>query len=262
MDAGVDSRDLWQRRAGPLYSLLVAGKQLTRLPLAADLSPSEEDVARARAWLPIAGLVLGAALAVTAALLLETALVPVVVAALVVAIGLFATGAWLELGVARAIDSLMRSPADAGASASVTLSVAVVVLVVMKVASLIGTSPAAWTGALVASQVAGRWSLLAAGALPRATQLWKGRREESGAPEGSPSWTAIAVGSGVALLAVVLAGGAAGAVAFALALLIAWIGGRIARPSIDSPQLDALAAVGALSELVALLCFAAWSPAR
>jgi cobalamin synthase len=263
----VDSRDQWQRRAGPFYSLLVAGKQQTRLPLAKDLEPSSEDVVRSWAWLPIAGLILGCGLAVIASLLLRTALVPIVVAALVVALGVFATGGWLELGVARAVDALMRSTDRAVSdSSSVTMSVVLVLLVVLEAAMLVGTRPSAWVGALVVSHLVGRWSMLLAIALPR----WRSLvgiamtpPPHEGTPDvgiDSPSWLAIGVASGVAFMGSVLAGGAAGALSFAIALPMAWLTRRLAaRPS--AVRLDSLAACGAITQLAALLCFAGWSPA-
>jgi len=257
------------RRAGPFYSLLVAGKEQTRLPLAASLEPNHEDVVRSRAWLPIAGLVVGSALAVVAALLFETALVPTVIAALVIALGVFATGGWFEIGVARAASSALRN--DSAEASAVTVSVTMVVLVLVKAAALLGTDPTAWTGAIVASHVVGRWALLVAIKLPKVRILDPLMRRklpdagtELGAPAlapGEPTWIAFGIASGVAALGTILAGGAAGAVAFAIALAAGWIGGRIAARSGDSPELGTLAATGALVELATLLLFAAWVPA-
>jgi hypothetical protein len=88
-------------------------------------------------------------------------------------------------------------------------------------------------------------------------------RRVPGAPavgSGEAGWTGFAVASAVALLGAVGAGGAAGALCVALAVPIAWLGGRNLTAGAPGLRLDSLAAAGAAAELASLLCFAAWHP--
>jgi cobalamin synthase len=257
-DIGV-YRDEWMRRTGPFYPLVVAVKMQTRLPVAANLEPSEEDRGRARPWLPVVGALSGAALAVIAAVLLHASLAPIVVASLVVACGVLMTGAWFEIGLGRAIDRGAGRDGARGDSGATTFTLALVVLILVRVGCLTGLELAMWTGALIASQVSGRFAVLLTAKLGA---LVGQESEHAAGEDAGPGWIPVAVITAAAALLLALVGRGPGLLALILAAITAFLAARLSRHSRGArPERDLAAAAGAIAEIAALLCFAATSPA-
>ena len=150
------------RRAGPFFPLLVAATAQTRLPLASDLKPTEDDLARAQPWSPLVGALLGLGLGFFAALVASLGLDDVAVAALVASAWVVASGAWAELGLARHLERLFaRSSSDSesrGLTTALGLTLSLVVSLLLRVALLSSIDLGAWAGALLVSAAAARFA--------------------------------------------------------------------------------------------------------
>lgn len=244
------ARDQWMRRLGPFYPLLVAFQLQTDLPVARELRPDGEDIGRAAPWVIGVGALVGLGLAAVATLLLWTPLVPAIVAALLVALGVFTSGAFAERGLASAV---VKGLGEVGSVGSGHLLAAVLV----RLGLLLGTSTAAWTAALVVPLVVGKLALLVQVRPP--WDLFTDEEE----PEAGSGDAALAEGLGLGAWAVILAVALAASIAFAggwglliagLALGCGALGRRVA-------ILERPAVVG-LVEVIALVVIAASAPAE
>jgi len=239
------------RRAGPFYSLLVAAQLQTRLPIATSLEPSDEDLDRARPWLPAIGLLWGGALALFAWVLLSSALATPIVAALVVTAMVVLGGGWSELGVARTTSTLLDRDhdiyGDVREQRVAPIAISIAVLILIRAAGLWSIDPLAWTGALIASQVAARFSMVVA---VRAIKRPAG-------PEPI-SWMTFGVSALGAVMLVSFAGYGAGLLALVVSAPCGLLAAKLAR---DDEVDKTAAGPSALAEVLALLCFAALSPA-
>jgi len=245
----VDERDEWMKRTGPFYPLLVAFRLHTRLPVAADLEPTAEDLSRAAPWTIAVAFASGGALAVLAWLLLRTPLVPAIVATLLVAIGVFVSGAFAEHGLA----SVLARRIGAGAAVG---SGHLLAAVLLRIGLLLGTAPEAWASALVLSTVAGKLAQLVAVRPPWSAWL-AGNAVDAGEGDGDPLARGLSPSRWVAVASVVVLG----AIAFAgahglLAIAASTAFGAFARRR----HFDADMLVGAC-ELMTLVVVAASSPA-
>jgi cobalamin synthase len=242
------------RRAGPFYPLLVAAQLQTRLPIAASLEPSDEDIDRARPWLPAVGLIWGALLALFAGVLLASALATPIVAALVVTAMVVLGGAWSELGLARTTSRLLDRAGDIYGDVReqrvAPIAVSIAVLMLVRAAGLWSIEAGAWTGALIASQVAARFSMVVAA-------RWNSRPSAVEGEE-SMSWMAFGISALAAVMIVAVAGGGAGLLALVLAVPPGLFAARLAR---DGDVDETTAGPAALAEMLAIICFAAVSPA-
>jgi hypothetical protein len=257
----IDPRDWWMRRTGPFYSLLVAARGQTRLPVAPDLAPTATDRARARAWAPAVGALLGLALAVLAWIAGQLGLATGLIAALVACGWVIAGGAWAELGAAKIGERLIgRHAAEAGVEgvepaglwliAAFTLAVAVSLLI--RTAGLLGTNTAAWIELLIVVPMIARWTpigsrlfdaVLGAVKSPAVAEPEDAAEAEDAAPTAELVATA-----GVAIIAVLLAGipGLAALLVAAGVAAAARFGGS-----------EAPASLVLVTELAGLICFAA-----
>ena len=248
------ARDEWMKRTGPFYPLLVAFRLHSNLPLASDLEPSSDDLQRAAPWTIAAGAITGAGLAFVAAILLRTPLVPAISATLLIALWIFASGAFAEKGMLRL---LSRTFAGGAAIGSGHLLAAVL----LRLGLVIGTAPESWTAALVVSAVAGRlaylislrppWSLL--GSAHGGGPAEDAAAQENPLARGLTPFRWAVVAAVVLLTNVALAGGW-GMVILSFSAAIGAVGHRFAARS------SSAAVVGA-AELIALVIVAASSPA-
>jgi hypothetical protein len=258
----IDPRDWWMRRTGPFYSLLVAARGQTRLPVAPDLAPTATDRARARAWAPAVGALLGLALAVLAWIAGQLGLATGLIAALVACGWVIAGGAWAELGAAKIGERLIGrhaaeaagvegvEPAGLWLIAAFTLAVAVSLLI--RTAGLLGTNTAAWIELLIVVPMIARWTpigsrlfdaVLGAVKSPAVAEPEDAAEAEDAAPTAELVATA-----GVAIIAVLLAGipGLAALLVAAGVAAAARFGGS-----------EAPASLVLVTELAGLICFAA-----
>src|SRR5690606_19998393 len=138
------------------------------VPLPRGLAPTSADVARSAPWFPAIGGITGGTLALIAALLGQSGLVPAVTAALVVLAGIALTAGAGELGLARSVERAsrpeLRDPWQLGRLGAAGV-LAIVAVVGLRGVGLAGTGAAHWTAALVTSHVIARWSALLLGKL-------------------------------------------------------------------------------------------------
>lgn len=260
-----DARDQWMLRLGPLYPALVALGCLTRVPLPRGLEPTLEDRARSALWLPVAGGLIGAAMAGVIELFLALRLVPAIAGTLGLLAGLALTGGMLELGLAQTAEVAARSATSDDRERRLAGVLAVGALLALRALGLLGTALETWLAALVIAAMVARWCPLllthvGAGAwlgvdIPVAERA---RATLIPAP-GTPMRTAVAsaitvamalwLGGGIGLLAVLV-----GVVVHAASL---WLAHRSAR----GVSAHGLAAAAAITELAVLLVFAAAHPA-
>jgi len=250
------------RRTGPLYPALVALRQLTSLPLPSGVQATGADTARAAPWYPVIGALLGGALATLAMLVDVTDLVPAITGLMVLAAAIAVTGALHETGWARTVDAV-TGEATAGASLGLPGLLALLGAVAAQAVLLLGIHPAAWPGALITSQVALRWAPVFVAAIgdrigepeadervPRRTLMTR---------RGAPA--ALAIGSGVAMVAALLFGGWGALLGLAAAAGAAFLAGLFLERRFSGLDAPGLAAVGLVCQLVALLAFALTDPA-
>jgi len=261
-------RDEWMRRTGPLYPALVALRLLTRAPVLSGAVPSEEDMARSAVWFPVVGGLVGAALAAIAALVLETDLVAAIGAALVLALAVFATGAIHESGLARTADALGSSASDDSRPAYERLGgeigfyglLAVLAVIAVRGILLLGTRPTEWAGALVASQIAMRWTLLLLLRIgDRLGSPEPGRRTLSVGPF---SWAVFGVASAFAVIASMIFGSGIALLSLVLSALVAFLVGLYFQKREGGLTSDSLGAASIVCELTVLVVFAAAFPAH
>ena len=270
----------WRRRLGPLYGLAVALQFFTRLPMPRDLDPAPEDLGRASPWLPVVGLIVGAALATLAWALAQTPLVPGARVALLLTLGVLMTGGFHEDGLADTLDGLggawrredkLRIMRDSRIGSYGAL--ALILMMLWRAGALWGAQPSAWPAMLILAHLLGRWSTLP-------LILWMPYAREEHAGAGKPLVQAVrpghvALGSALSLalcaavsLAMSLVLGldlatsaAACAAAAASALVITALGALVLRAQLGGITGDTLGAVNVTCELAALTLLAAWAPA-
>lgn len=234
--------------------MLVAAQLQTRLPIATSLEPSDEDLDRARPWLPAVGLLWGGALAFFAWVLLSSALATPIVAALVVTAMVVLGGAWSELGVARTTSAWLDRDGDIYGDVReqrvAPIAVSIAVLMLIRAAGLWSIDPLAWTGALIASQVAARFSMVVA---------VRAAKDPDGSGSESMSWMTFGASALAAVMFVSFAGYGAGLLALVLSVPCGLLAAKLARG--DEVVDKTAAGPAALAEVLALLCFAALSPA-
>jgi adenosylcobinamide-GDP ribazoletransferase len=245
-------RDLWMRRAGPLYPALVAVRMLTRVPLPRSFAPAAEDAGPAAAWFPAVGAAVGLALAGCAAVAAATGLVAAVAGLGVVGLAVLIGGGRVEGGLARAAG--VWAGRDGAGIGVAWFAVAV------RAVALIGTATGSWTAALVVSQVTARFT-------PLLVQRLGAPADEAPAPRrgslvvGEPSWVAFGVAAAIAAFAALVFGKGLGLLALVVGGLFGLGAALWAQRRSDDTAADTLAAVAVASELVVLLCFAAAHPA-
>ncbi len=253
-------RDEWMRRTGPLYPALVALRLLTRAPVLRGVELTDDDTGRAAVWFTVVGALVGAALALIALIVLAVDLVPAIVAALVLALAMVVTGALHEGQLARAADLLGRDDDRSGFEGRLGLYglLAVVILFAMRWILLLGIDRDAWPGALIAGQVAVRWVPL--------FLLRIGDRVEEPEPGrslliGPFSWAGFGIASGVAVIAALGFGGAAGLVSLLLCAGVAFVVGLFFERRYGGLSTATLGAASMVCELTVFACFAIAAPA-
>ncbi len=242
------ARDEWLRKAGPLYPLIVAAKLQTRLLLVPSLVESADDRERAEPYLPVVAGILGALLYVLYRLLAGFGLPSSVCAVLILAASVTLTGAWLEVGLGRAIEqgARMWDPTGQPSAGRVAMPTTLTLLLLVKFATLAHVPSSRMLAALLIVPIASRWSV------GFAFRLWR-----NGGPGREPEATGwngflmvsvalgvfvLLFGKGPALLSLVAAtGGAAAAV-------------HLTRRYSRARE-DWACAAGALTEVLALLAF-------
>ncbi len=261
---GVD-REEWMRRTGPLYPGLVALRLLTRLPVLRGADPNSEDTGRSAPWFPVVGSLVGGVVAGVALVVLEVELVPAIVAALVLAIAAVMTGGLHEAELARTADMLGANEDDyeddyeihAGRIGMYGI-LSVVTLFAVRWILLLGTDPAEWIGALVASQVTIRWSLLLLLKIgDQVGDQFTGRSLLI----GGFSWAAFAVATAIALVVVTICGGGVGVISLLVAAIVAFFVGLFFQRRHGGMSSPTLGAASIVCELTVLVVFALGSPA-
>ena len=254
-------REEWMRRTGPLYPGLVALRLLTRLPVLRGADPSGEDTGRAAPWFPVVGSLVGGVVAALALLILEVELVPAIVAALVLASAALVTGGLHEAELARTADLLGANEGDyelQTGKIGMYGVLAVVTLFAVRWILLLGTDPAEWIGALVASQVIIRWSLLLL--LKIGDQIgdnYVGRSLLIGAF----SWVAFAVATAIAVVVATIFGGLVGFLSLLVAAVVAFFVGLFFQRRHGGLSSPTLGAASIVCELTVLVVFALGHPA-
>lgn len=245
----VDERDEWMKRTGPFFPLLVAFRMHSRLPVAADLDPTEDDVRRAVPWTLAVGFAVGGALSLVAWLLLRTPLVPAIVATLLVAMGVFVSGAFAEYGLAGVLARRIGAGSSIGSGH-------LLAAVLLRIGLFLGTAPEAWVAALVLSLVAGRLGYLLL--LRPPWVVWMGAASDASESD-DPAASGLSTSSWAVLATVVVLGAIAFAGARSLLIVLGCVAvaalARRARHRLDAEV------VVAVCELLALVVLAASSPA-
>ena len=239
------ARDVWMRRAGPFYGLVVAARDQTRLPVAPELDPTEADRERGVPWAPAVGAILGLALGFVAAILGQIGLAAGVVAALIACTWVIAGGGWSELGSARAGDRLLERYRDETERGSLTVTVVIILALslVVRVAALLGIETGYWTEVLFVTPVVARFAPVA-GALTRTLLSMRKTDETPSLP------VALLISAGLVAAVAIIAGGGAGIGAFVITLGLGAGAALLGRTNSDAQLILA-------AELAALLCFAA-----
>jgi adenosylcobinamide-GDP ribazoletransferase len=242
-----------------LRALTAAVTLLTRVPLGKRIAVDEHDVARSLAWLPLVGVALGGAVALTARLL-EGRLDDAPAAVLIVAAWALATGAIHLDGLADSADSLgartreqrlaiMRDPRLG--SYGVLALVFVILLKVTLVAAVLARGHHLWLLAIPAVARAAA-SAVSAG-LPYA------REQGTGAAMigGGSRLERLAVALATALVVALACARLRGLLAVAAAALVAIVVARLAQRRIGGLTGDVLGATIELAECAALVALLA-----
>ncbi len=238
-------RDEWMKRTGPFYPLLVAFRLHTRLPIAATLEPTEEDVRRASPWIMGVAFLLGGGLALCATFLRWSPLVPAIAATLLISCAAFVTGAYSERGLVASVQGLWGDGVSTGSGH-------LLAAVLVRLGLVLGTAPHAWPAAFVLAAVSGKLAYLVAERLPWDMGDDPDNRRSPIAEGLTPArWGVIGVS---ALLASLAFAGPWGLVALAVAV---GLGAYAAGPQ---RRLSPGAVVGVV-ELLALVLIAATAPA-
>lgn len=256
------------RRTGPLYPALVALRILTRVPVLPGVVPSEEDRARSAPWFPVVGGLIGAVLAAVAALVLESDLVPAIVAALVLALSIFLTGAIHESGFGATADDLAgtedeeesRRYRSFGGRVGFYGSLAVLAVVAVRGILLLGTEPTEWAGALIASQIGMRWTLLLL--LKIGDRLEDHSHDERSLAVGPFTWASFGATSLFAIVAAMLFASGIALLSLVLSAIAAFFVGLYFQKRNGGLTSDSLGAASIVCELVVLVVFAAAFPAQ
>ncbi len=202
------------RRVGPFFPLLVAAVGQTRLPLAADLVPSDDDTASAEAWSPLVGALVGLGLGFVAAILARLGIADVAAAALIASAWLFLGGGWAEVGVAGRLEKMLSRGSRASDAAPVALAftITVVVSLLLRVTLLVSIEIGSWTAALIVSASCARFAPIVAKYMRKLAAIAK--------RELPPPPTAIVVATAIVVIGLPIAVGYAGLGAVVLALAL------------------------------------------
>jgi len=241
---------------------------LTRVPVLSGAVPNEEDMARSAPWFPVVGGLIGAVLAAVAALVLESDLVPAIVAALVLALGVFVTGALHETGLGATAEAMAReedddSPAPyerAGRRLGFYGLLAVLAVIAVRGILLLGIEPREWAGALIASQIGMRWTLLLL--LKIGDRLPETDLRERPLAVGPFSWTSFGAASLFAIVAAMIFASGIALLSLVLSAAAAFVVGLYFQKRNGGLTSDSLAAASIVCELVVLVVFAAAFPAH
>ncbi|MEM1348075.1 MAG: adenosylcobinamide-GDP ribazoletransferase [Myxococcota bacterium] len=255
------------RALGPLYDLLVALQFLTRFPVPRDLDPDQEALGRAAVAFPVVGAVVGGVLALTSLGLERAPWSEPIQVALLLVLGILCTGAFHEDGLADSFDGLwggfaredvLRIMRDSRVGTYGAL--ALVMVVVLRGASLLGTSREVWALGLVVAHVCSR-----------TTSLWMLRAFPYARATRAPgvakplieglTWGRLARGMLVALALVFFADGVRGACMLLGACAGAAVLGVYVMRRLGGITGDTLGGVNVLCELGVLLAYAWAHPA-
>jgi adenosylcobinamide-GDP ribazoletransferase len=242
-----------------LRALAAAVTLLTRIPIGSRVAIDEADIARSLAWLPLVGVGLGGAVALSARVL-EGRLDDGPTAVLIVAAWALATGAIHLDGLADSADALgagdrtrslaiMRDPRLG--SFGVLAIVFVVILKIALVAAVLARGHHLWLLAIPAVARAAASALSAA--LPYAREQGTGGALVSGGQRAERLAVALATAIIVALACARLRG----VLAIAAAALVALAVGRLAARRIGGVTGDVLGATIELAECAALVALLA-----
>lgn len=248
----------WRARLGPLYPLAVALQFFTRIPMPRALNPGRADLARATAWVPVVGVLVGGAMALFGAALTAASVPLGLRAVLVVAFGVLLTGAFHEDGLADSCDGLvgglsrqdkLRIMHDSRIGSYGT--VGLILAFSWRIAALIAIPPSLWPSALIVAHVLGRASSVPLILwLPYAQVEGKSKPMLEGIEPGPLKASLL-----ITALLVPIVSFSAGPALLLGALIVAWAGRGLQR-TLGGITGDTLGAVNLLVELGTLLIFA------
>ncbi len=240
-------RDEWIRRTGPAYPVFVAYRLQSRLPLAVELQPSAEDVHRARPWLLLVGLGIGALAGGVATVFGNYGGTPAAAAVAIVLSFLLSAG-YFEVGLARSVEGAGRwfLKEDDRAVSYLSGPAALIISFFLPFAALLSLPSDQWLGVLVCAHLVARWSCL----LADLSVDWR-RDIQLGNP---PRWMSFAIASVIGAGVVVSLGGANGFLAVLLAGVLALVASAGIR---KEPELreSLVAASGCIAGIATYLCF-------
>lgn len=257
----LNPRDDWMRRTGPLYPLMVALRVLTRVPVLRGVEPTDDDRGRAVLWFPVVGALVGAALALVAWVLLETALVPAVTAAIALGGVIAVRGAMFEVAVTGYADSLSSERESYDTSLGLAGIIALLSMLLVRGVAFLGVDTDDWIAALVVSQVGAAWAILfliKLGAPPED----KGYVPREGLDIGHFSWSFLGIAGSIALVVSVVFGRWEGVLALIVATLATFLVGLFFQRRSEPMGHVQLAVAAAIAELAVLLTFAIAHPAQ
>ncbi len=250
----VANREEWMRRTGPLYPGIIALRRQTALPILSSTETTDDDLRRAAGWSSLIGAGLGAMLAIVALTFAALDVSPTVAAAFVVLVGLIATGAQHERGLATTVERLAGTASYTRQTLGAPGVIALFATLGLRGACLVGTNTDAWIGALIVSQtvIPAVSVLLLKVADHTDAPLARGR----GLMFGVIGWGTVGVAAGVAAVASLVFGGVVGLLTLIVAGLCAFGLGLALQRRDGGVGTDTLASIALACELVVLLGFA------
>ncbi len=153
------------KQAGVLYPLVVAAQAQTRLPLASELVPSEQDLRRSLYWSSVVGLGLGLLWSLVGVVCTALGLSMFATAAIIVVVMIVCGGLCFERALATKVAELLRRQRETVGQevprddAQVVMVAVICLSVVLHVAALASIHSHHLSAALLAAAVLSRWVL-------------------------------------------------------------------------------------------------------